>query len=227
MLALTIFAATYLVLAIGHFPGFRIDRTGAAIIGASLMIGTGVLTFDEAVQAVDYSALVLLFGMMIVVANLRFSGFFDWVSARAMRHTRGPLTLLGAVVTLSGVFSDFFVNDTVCVALTPLVLEITRVMRRKPVPYLLAVAMASNVGSAAPVTGNPQNMVIGNLSRIPYSHFAAALAPVAAAGLVLTFAVIAIVYRRELSDAQSPESRSCASGSTGRCCGSPWPCRRQ
>jgi Na+/H+ antiporter NhaD/arsenite permease-like protein len=202
MLALTIFAATYLVLAIGHFPGFRIDRTGAAIIGASLMIGTGVLTFEEAVQAVDYSTLVLLFGMMIVVANLRFAGFFHWVSARAMRHTHRPWTLLAAVVAISGVFSAFFVNDTVCVALTPLVLETTRAMRRNSVPYLLAVAMASNVGSVATVTGNPQNMVIGTLSRIPYARFAAALAPVAAVGLVFTFAVIMLVYRKEFAGEQ-------------------------
>jgi Na+/H+ antiporter NhaD/arsenite permease-like protein len=202
MVALAIFASTYLVLAIGHFPGFRIDRTGAAIIGASLMIGTGVLTFDEAVHAVDYSTLVLLFGVMIVVANLRFAGFFGWVGVWAVRHTRRPLTLLGAVVALSGVFSAFFVNDTVCLALTPLVLEITRAIKRNPVPYLLAVAMASNVGSVATVTGNPQNMMIGSLSRIPYSQFVAALAPVAAAGLVLTFVVIAILYRKEFVGAE-------------------------
>jgi Na+/H+ antiporter NhaD/arsenite permease-like protein len=198
MLPFTIFAATYIVVAIGHFPGFRIDRTGAAIIGASLMIGTGVLTFEEAVQAVDYATIVLLFGMMIVVANLRFAGFFRWVSVWALRHAHGPLTLLGAVVALSGVFSAFFVNDTICLALTPLVLEVTRATGRHPIPYLLAVAMASNAGSVATITGNPQNMMIGSLSRIPYSQFTAVLTPVAAAGLVLTFLVIALLYRQEL-----------------------------
>jgi Na+/H+ antiporter NhaD/arsenite permease-like protein len=94
MVAVAIFALTYLALAIGHLPGFRIDRTGAAIIGASLMIGTGALSFEEAIQAIDYSTLVLLSGMMIVVANLRLSGFFRWVSAWALRYARGPLTLL-------------------------------------------------------------------------------------------------------------------------------------
>ena len=202
MIAFAIFAATYFVVAIGHFPGLRIDRTGAAIIGASLMIGTGILTFEEAVQAVDYSTLVLLFGMMIVVASLRFSGFFRWVGVLAMRRAHGSLTLLGAVVVLSGVFSAFFVNDTICLALTPLVLEVTRATGRKPVPYLLAVAMASNAGSVATITGNPQNMMIGSLSRIPYPQFTAALAPVAAASLALTFVVIAVLYRKELFRAQ-------------------------
>lgn len=207
MIPLAIFAATYFVVAIGHLPGFRIDRTGAAIIGASLMIGTGTLTFDEAVQAVDYATLVLLFGMMIVVASLRFSGFFRWVSVWTMRRAHGPLTLLGAVIVLSGVFSAFFVNDTMCLALTPLVLEVTRTTGRNPVPYLLAVAMASNAGSVATITGNPQNMMIGSLSRIPYPQFAAALAPVAVASLALTFLVLAVLYRTELLRTQPVQVR--------------------
>ncbi|RPI09904.1 MAG: anion transporter, partial [Zetaproteobacteria bacterium] len=115
----------------------------------------------------------------------------------------GPLPLLGATVFLSGVFSAFFVNDTICLALTPLVLEVTRATGRNPVPYLLAVAMASNAGSVATITGNPQNMMIGSLSRIPYPQFAAALAPVAAASLVLTFLAIAVLYRKELRGTQA------------------------
>jgi Na+/H+ antiporter NhaD/arsenite permease-like protein len=140
--------------------------------------------------------------MMIVVASLRFSGFFRWVSVWTIRRAHGPLTLLGAVVLLSGVFSAFFVNDTMCLVLTPLVLEVTRATGRNPIPYLLAVAMASNAGSVATITGNPQNMMIGNLSRIPYPEFAAALGPVAAASLVITFLVIAVLYRKELHGRQ-------------------------
>ena len=95
------------------------------------------------------------------------------------------MLLLSGIVLVSGVFSAFFVNDTMCLVLTPLVLDITRRLGRKPVPYLLAVAMASNIGSVATITGNPQNMMIGSFSHIPYRAFAAALAPVAAAGLAV------------------------------------------
>jgi Na+/H+ antiporter NhaD/arsenite permease-like protein len=200
MIALAIFAGTYLVLAIGGLPGFRIDRTGAAIIGASLMVGFNVLTFDEAIQAVDHSTLVLLFGMMIVVANLRLSGFFRVVAARAVEHAHRPKTLLAAIVAVAGVFSAFFVNDTMCLVLTPLVLEVATTLGRNPVPYLLGVAMAANVGSVATITGNPQNMMIGALSGIPYRTFAAALTPVALAGLVMTFGVIVLSFRKEFSD---------------------------
>jgi Na+/H+ antiporter NhaD/arsenite permease-like protein len=205
MTALVIFAGAYLVLALGRFPGLRIDRTGAAIIGAGLMIGFDVLTFDEAMQAIDHRTLVLLLGMMIVVANLRLSGFFRLVSAWVVRHAHRPLTLLAAIVLVSGVFSAFFVNDTMCLVLTPLVLEIAAALGRNPVPYLIAVAMASNAGSAAAITGNPQNMMIGSLSRIPYLDFASALAPVAAGALLIVFVVIALLYRREFRDSRRVE----------------------
>jgi len=194
---LLIFSGTYLVLAIGRLPGFRVDRAGAAIIGASLMIVVNALTIPEAYAAIDYRTIVLLFGMMIVVANLRLSGFFTLVSAWAVEHARRPILLLTAITCVSGFFSAFFVNDTMCLVLTPLVLEITRRLRRNPVPYLLAVAMAANIGSVATITGNPQNMMIGSFSGIGYRAFAAALAPIACLGLVVLVGVLAVLYRRE------------------------------
>ena len=195
--ALLIFCGTYLVLAIGRLPGFRVDRTGAAIIGATLMAALNVLTVPEAIAAINTDTILLLFGMMIVVANLRLSGFFAFVTEWVVEHAHRPLVLLSAIVAVSGVFSAFFVNDTMCLVLTPLVLEITRQLRRNAVPYLLAVAMASNVGSVATITGNPQNMLIGSFSGIAYRDFAAALAPVAAAGLLIVTGVIALAYRAE------------------------------
>lgn len=197
MIALLIFLSTYVVLALGRFPGLRVDRTGAAIIGASFMVASGTLTFDEALHSVDWSTIVLLLGMMIVVASLRLSGFFRLVAAWVVRHAHRPLALLGGIIAVSGVLSAFFVNDTMCLVLTPLVLEVTLALRRNPVPYLLAVAMAANAGSVATITGNPQNMMIGSLSGISYTTFAGLLAPVAAISLLLTFGVIAFVYRNE------------------------------
>jgi Na+/H+ antiporter NhaD/arsenite permease-like protein len=197
--AILIFAITYLVLAIGRLPGFRIDRTGAAIIGASFMVGANALSLDEAYRAVNFDTIILLFGMMIVVANLQLSGFFSLVAERVVEHAHRPIALLIAIVAVAGTFSAFFVNDTICLVLTPLVLEIAETLDRNPVPYLLAVAMASNIGSVATITGNPQNMMIGSFSGIPYRHFLASLAPVAAVGLILVVLVILIVYRREFA----------------------------
>jgi Na+/H+ antiporter NhaD/arsenite permease-like protein len=195
--AILIFLAVYLVLAIGRLPGFRVDRTGACIIGASLMIAFGVLDLGQAYAAINYDTIILLFGVMIVVANLRLSGFFSAVAEWVVEHAHRPIVLLAAIVFVAGFFSAFFVNDTMCLVLTPLVLDISRQLRRNAVPYLLAVAMAANIGSVATITGNPQNMMIGSFSGIQYRTFAAALSPVALVGLAMTVAVIAAIYHRE------------------------------
>jgi len=195
-----IFAASYLALAIGKVPGLSIDRAGVALVGACLMVASGALTLEDAYRAIDLDTITLLLGMMIVVANLRLSGFFVLATSFMARRAHRPLLLLGAIVAVAGVFSAFLVNDAICLVLAPLVLELTLALKRRPLPYLLAVAMASNVGSTATLTGNPQNMLIGSFSHIPYAGFAAALAPVALAGLLLTVALIALLHRAEFAD---------------------------
>ncbi len=192
-----IFAGAYMALAIGTIPGFRIDRAGVALVGACLMVVADVLTLDEANQAVDFGTITLLLGIMIVVANLRLSGFFALVNAWVARHVHRPIVLLAAVTLVSGLFSAFLVNDAICLVLSPLVLEMALNRKRKPTPYLLAVAMASNIGSTATITGNPQNIMIGSFSHLPYLRFTLALAPVALVGLALTILLLALAYRTE------------------------------
>jgi Na+/H+ antiporter NhaD/arsenite permease-like protein len=195
--ATAIFLATYAVVAVGKVPVYRIDRAGAALLGGSLMVATGVLTPEEAYAAIDFSTITLLLGMMIVVANLRVSGFFRLVADRIATHVRRPATLLIAVVLASGLLSAFLVNDTICLVMTPLVIDLVKRVGRDPVPYLVAIATSSNIGSVATITGNPQNIIIGSLSQIPYGKFAATLAPVAASGLVLATLWIVLVHRSE------------------------------
>ncbi len=197
MLSLLVFLATYVVVAFGRFPFLRIDRVGAALLGGAAMIAIGTVPMHDAWRAIDWDTIALLLGMMLVVAHLRLAGFFAWATAWAVRRAGHPLVLLGAVVGLSGVLSAFLVNDTLCIVLTPLVLDIVLHLRRDPVPYLLAIPLAANIGGAATLTGNPQNMIVGSISGIGYVEFAAAVAPVAAVGLVLTFLVLAGIWRRE------------------------------
>ncbi len=196
-----VFAGSYLAHAIGRIPGLSIDRAGIALVGAGLMVASGALPLEDAYKAVDFDTITLLLGMMIVVANLRLSGFFAVATAWVRAHARRPLILLGAVVATSGVFSAFLVNDAICLVLAPLVLDLTLALGRRPVPYLLAVAMASNVGSTATITGNPQNIMIGSFSHIPYGNFALALAPVALMGLIVTVALVALCHRAEFAGA--------------------------
>ena len=197
----TIFGLTYLALALGKIPGLRIDRAGIALVGAAAMLACGVLSMRDAARAVDYETIVLLFGMMVVVSYLRLAGFFALATERIAARFSGPFTLLAVTIALSGVLSAFLVNDVVCVALTPLVLHLCQRLKRPPIPYLVGLATASNIGSVATITGNPQNIIIGSLSHISYLRFAARLAPVALIGLVLNFAVVALVYRKVLGEA--------------------------
>jgi Na+/H+ antiporter NhaD/arsenite permease-like protein len=194
-----IFILTYAGISLGRFPGLRLDRAGIALTGAALMMAVGAITPEEAYRAVNLDTLALLLGMMIVVGHLRLSGFFRLVTSRALTHAHSPRILLVTIAVTAGAFSAFLVNDAVCLVMAPLVIEVTRALRRDPIPYLLAVAMASNVGSVATITGNPQNMIVGAVSRIPYTAFAAALAPVAVAGLALVIVVIAALWLREFS----------------------------
>lgn len=198
LLVSAVFGLTYLALALGRIPRLHIDRAGIALVGAAAMLAMGAVTMREAARSVDYETLVLLFGMMVVVAHLRMSGFFSVATERIAAHCAGPWTLLGVTIVLSGVLSAFLVNDVVCVALTPLILDLCQRLRRPPIPYLVGLATASNVGSVATITGNPQNMIIGSLSQISYTRFVARLGPIAAIGLVLNFLVVAWVYRGAL-----------------------------
>jgi Na+/H+ antiporter NhaD/arsenite permease-like protein len=206
-----IFVVTYAGLALGKVPGLRMDRAGIALVGATLMLVTGVLSLNQAVSpdSIDFKTLLLLFGMMIVVGVLRLSGFFGRLTDLASRHIATPKGLLALTIGLSGVFSAFLINDVICVALTPLVIHLARRMKADPIPHLIGLATAANVGSTGTITGNPQNIYIGSHSGIAYLRFAARLLPVAMLGLVVTYLVVCLVYRSrlaalEVSDTERP-----------------------
>ena len=192
-----VFAATYIVFSLGKFPGMKIDRPGGAIIGAVLMVAFGVVSAVEALHFIDFGTLVLLFSMMLVVGCLRLAGFFDWITEHIVSRLT-PRNLLPATIFITGVLSAFFVNDIICLVMVPFALTAARRMGLEPLPYLLAVATASNIGSVATITGNPQNMLIGSYSGIGYLYFLAHLGPIALIGMVLDWVVIRWLCRKEL-----------------------------
>ena len=187
-----------LVFALGKSPLFRVDRAGAAIIGAALTIATGVISFDQAAQAVDYRTIVLLFSMMIMAAYLNLTGFFQLAGNQFLRRLHTKKHLLIMVIVITGILSAFFINDIVCLLFTPIVIMICRQANLNPVPYLLGVATASNIGSAATLIGNPQNILIGSLSRINFAWYMAVATPLTLVGLALIYLTIAYTYKREL-----------------------------
>jgi Na+/H+ antiporter NhaD/arsenite permease-like protein len=162
------------------------------------MVAAGVLSPAQAGAAVNGDTLGLLLGMMILSAYLGAAGFFAWASALVLRSVSGPRALLWAIVFTSGALSALLVNDTVCLMVTPLVLRLVDDAELPALPYLLALAFGSNAGSAATLTGNPQNMIVGTLSGIPYARFTAALLVPALAALVAVAVVLHLLFRRDL-----------------------------
>ncbi len=190
-----IFLASYFVFAFGRLPGTKVDRPAMAVVGAVLMFVFGILTPKTAIESVDFGTLVLLFAMMLIVASLHLAGFFDWVGERVILHL-SPRQLLPGVIFTGGILSAFLVNDVVCLFMAPLVLGVCKRMGLRPLPYLLALATASNIGGVATITGNPQNMLIGSVSGIPYRHFLAHLGPVAVIGMFIDWAILHWAYMR-------------------------------
>jgi Na+/H+ antiporter NhaD/arsenite permease-like protein/uncharacterized membrane protein (UPF0127 family) len=196
--ALIIFIITYLFIGLRQIPRVHIDRTAGALVGAVLMIVFGVLTLDQAFAAIDMHTLLLLLGMMIITVYLRIAGFFELMADRIVSLSKTPMQLLIFVTLSSGLLSALFVNDTICLLYTPIILEVTIQLGVNPLPYLLALATSSNIGSVMTVTGNPQNMLIGIYSKIPHLSFFGALFPVTLLGLVVSVLVIRFLYRKDM-----------------------------
>ncbi|BAZ30049.1 arsenical pump membrane protein [Cylindrospermum sp. NIES-4074] len=189
-----ILGLTYLGLALGYIPGLRMNRATIALVGSAFLIALGVISLPEAWQAIDANTIVFLLSMMVVNTNLAYAGFFQKALSLLLSVTRSPLGLLIALTFGTGALSAFFLNDTIALIFTPLTLSLTRSLKLNPIPYLLAVAGATNVGSVATLSGNPQNILIGSFSHIPYLDFLHVLAPVAITGLVLQVGLLWLLY---------------------------------
>lgn len=188
---------TLIGVAIGRYPWLKMNRATIALVGATLLVAMGALTLDEAYRAVDWNTILLLFGMMVLNVNLRTSGFFHLVTAHVLERAHTPRRLLALLVVTSGLLSAIFLNDTIVLVFTPLVLDIVLALKRNPLPYLVGLVTAANIGSVATITGNPQNMLVGISSGISYVDFTRSLGPIALLGLGVIWVVIVLVYPRE------------------------------
>lgn len=197
-----IVAAALIGVALGRWPWLRMNRASIALVGATLLIAIGAIPLEAAYLAIDWNTIVLLFAMMVLNVNLRIAGFFHLITSRVVQLARTPRRLLALVIVVSGVLSAIFLNDTIALMMTPLVLELALTLRRNPLPYLVALVTAANVGSVATITGNPQNMLVGIASGMSFVHFTAALAPVAVGGLAVIWLVMIVVYRTEFAPAE-------------------------
>ena len=198
VVATLIFAITYVLISGRQLKILPLNRPAAALLGAVLMVCTGVLTPERAYRAVNYDTLVLLLGMMLISAYLYLAHFFEWAADVVLNFSRTPQRLLLYLTLTSGVMSALLVNDTICLMLTPLVVAVIRRGRLPLLPFLIALATSANIGSVATLVGNPQNMIIGHFSHISFAEFARSLAPAAIVGLAINFGIVSLGFHNVL-----------------------------
>jgi Na+/H+ antiporter NhaD/arsenite permease-like protein len=198
---LVILLVTYLLIAVRQVPFLRLNRPAAALLGAVAMVTIGGLPLHDAYAAIDLDVMVFLLGVLLLTGYLEAGGFFEWAARHIIVRAGSARSLLGAVVAMSGLLSAFFVNDTICLVFTPLMLAVLRPLGLRPLPFLLAIALGSNVGSAMTPTGNPQNMLIGVASGIHFARFIASLALPSLGGLFIVYAVLWVAHRDDLTAA--------------------------
>lgn len=198
---LIIFLIVYLGMILGGLPYLKLDRTGVALLGAIALVSINALSLEEAVASIDLPTMTLLFAFMVLSAQMRLGGFYDWITLKLGGLALGPAALLAVLIVVAAGLSAVFSNDIVCLAMAPVLVDACKQRKLAPVPFLLALACAANVGSAATLIGNPQNMLIGQTLRLPfYGYFLDAIIPVGL-GLVATWGLIAWQTRGRWHDA--------------------------
>lgn len=193
---LAVASLVYVGMMLGRLPGLALDRTGVAILGAIAMVVVGAIDVDAAWSAIDAETMLILFGLMIVSAQFRLGGFYSratrWLAGRAAP----PLHLLGATMMGTALLSSVLANDVVCLAVAPPLIEVCRRRSLDPVPFLVGLACAANIGSAATLIGNPQNILIGERLELDFARYALVAGPPTAVALLLAWAVIGFRARR-------------------------------
>ena len=185
---------TFIGIAIGRYPIIKSNRTTIALMGVALLLAFRQIDFQDLPGYIDFNTIILLFSMMILNANLKLAGFFNLAGRWLVKGARSPRTFLALEVALVGLLAALFLNDTVCLMFAPFLINLLDALKRNPIPYLIALATASNVGSTATLTGNPQNMIVGIASGIPYVQFTWSLLPVALLGLGVIWLVLILVF---------------------------------
>ncbi|MBL8405805.1 MAG: hypothetical protein JNL16_14770 [Dechloromonas sp.] len=206
-LIVTVFLLVYLGMLFDGLPFVQLDRTGIALLGAISLVASQAMSVEEAFRSLNSPSLILLFAFMVISAQLRLGGFYQWIARRIGALRTRPSMLLGAVIAIAAYLSAVFSNDVVCLAIAPVIAEICFSRRLNPIPFLIGLACAANIGSAATLIGNPQNMLIGQTLNMSFGNYLLVAALPVALSLSMTwFLIVAIRHRQgwKTTDESSP-----------------------
>jgi Na+/H+ antiporter NhaD/arsenite permease-like protein len=199
MTAVVIFFVAYVGIALGKVPGLALDRVGVAVLGAIAMVVSGAVPADRILAAIDLPTILLLYSLMIISAQLRLGGFYTLTALSIIPLCRRPKFFLLVIMLVSAGLSALLANDIVCFAFTPVLSGALLTAGLNPFPFLFALAVASNIGSAATIIGNPQNMLIGQTARLNFMAFSRWSLPPSLLALAAGYLVLLLVYRRHFA----------------------------
>ena len=178
----------------------KLDRTFVALVGGLLLVALGVISQEQAFEAIDLNVIFLLAGMMILAGGLGRTGFFEFIAGWAIHLSRGqPFRLLVMLSIFTAVLSALLDNVTTAVLLAPVTLSIAKRLRVSPTPYLIAMVMASNIGGTATLIGDPPNILIGSAAGLDFGAFLANLAPVVVLIMVAFIGIMWLAVRPHAS----------------------------
>jgi Na+/H+ antiporter NhaD/arsenite permease-like protein len=199
MLAITIFCLAYFGIALGKIPGLVVDRVGVALLGAIAMVVFGVVTIEGAVGSINLPTILLLYALMILSAQLRLGGFYTWMALKILPYYTHPRLFLLMTMLVSAFLSALLANDIVCFAFTPILALSLVEAGLNPLPFLIGLAVSSNIGSAATIIGNPQNMLIGQTGHLDFANFFFWCGPPSLLSLLASYLIILCIYRGNFS----------------------------
>jgi Na+/H+ antiporter NhaD/arsenite permease-like protein len=198
MLAITIFCLSYFGIALGKIPGLIVDRVGVALLGAIAMVVFGVVTIEGAVESINLPTILLLYSLMIISAQLRLGGFYTWIALKIVPYYTHPRLFLLITMLVSALLSALLANDIVCFAFTPILALSLMEAGLNPLPFLIGLAVSSNIGSAATIIGNPQNMLIGQTGHLGFAKFFFWCSPPSLLALFASYLIILWIYRQKI-----------------------------
>jgi Na+/H+ antiporter NhaD/arsenite permease-like protein len=205
--AIIIFTVTYAGVAMGSIPGLALDRTGIALLGAIAMVTTTVLSTQQAIMSIDISTILLLYALMVISAQLRLSGFYTHLALSITRFARNPGKFLLVMMGTCAVLSAVLANDIVCLAFTPVICLSLIEAGINPIPFLIGLAVSSNIGSAATIIGNPQNMLLGQMGNLDFAGFFFFCIVPSLVSLAAAYFIIYFLYRDKFQQQVKVETR--------------------
>lgn len=206
--AAIIFGITFILISFRRLKFLPIGRPSSALLGAVLMVAFGVMTPKEAYELVNWDTICLLLGMMIVAEHLRSAGLFETITSKLESFNK-PFALLTVVAFSAAILSAILVNDPVCVVFTPLVLLLCHKKHLNPLPFLIVLATSSNIGSCLTLTGNPQNMIIGSISKLGFIPFMSKMFLPFLVAMAINLGLAWLYYGKKLTlDSATPETKA-------------------